>query len=128
MGTLRNDMGAYGGGNFSFTKEAGIPESFDLFQNYPNPFNQHTTIWFTVGGGDNGVGARLSSPIPVELSIYNILGQKVTPLVSKKLPQGIYRKIWDGRDDQGRQVSSGVYFYRLKTRNFHQVKKLVLVR
>ncbi len=64
----------------------------------------------------------------MELSIYNTLGQKVRTLVSGYQPMGSYVRSWDGRDDQGRTVASGIYLYQLAAGSFRQVKKLVLVR
>lgn len=69
-----------------------------------------------------------NSPVRTTLTIYNILGQRVRVLVDGgKLP-GEYRVVWDGKGDSGKLVSSGVYFYRLRSGEFCEMKKLVLLR
>ncbi|MCK4385148.1 MAG: hypothetical protein KAW52_02675 [candidate division Zixibacteria bacterium] len=103
--------------------------SFDLSQNYPNPFNPVTTIRFKVEGG------RSKAPIPITLKVYNILGQLVRILVDKPKRAGSYEAIWDGKDEKGKEVSSGIYFYRLdvrsldlETENYQKTKKMTLVK
>ena len=95
-----------------------FPINFSLSQNYPNPFNPSTTIKYSVG-------AIHESPVQnVNLSIYNILGQKLATLVNKKQPAGIYEVEWDASD-----FSSGVYLYRFEAESgFVQIKKLVLLK
>lgn len=93
------------------------PSVLTLEQNYPNPFNPNTTISY-----------RLSAMKDVELTIYNTNGQKVRTLVNKRLGAGDYTIRWDGRNDSGSEVSSGVYLYRLRTGDFVQTKKMLLVR
>jgi len=89
------------------------PRNFALHQNYPNPFNPMTAI-----------GYQLSVFSQVDLSIYNLLGQKVATLVSARQPAGTYKVDWDASG-----LSSGVYFYRLSTdQGFIQTRKLVLMR
>ena len=93
------------------------PTDFQLFQNYPNPFNPVTTISYTVG-------AHHDVPVLVELSIFNLLGQKVATLVSAKQAAGKYEVQWDASG-----FSSGVYFYQLTTdQGFTETRKLVLLR
>jgi len=93
--------------------QAQKPESFHLSQNYPNPFNPVTTISY-----------QLPAASMIDLSIYNILGQKVATLVSGKQPAGVYKVEWDATG-----LASGVYFYRLSTDNgFMQTRKLILHR
>ena len=82
-------------------EKAGIVETFSLDQNYPNPFNPETTIEFHVPAGYHG---------NVKIKIYNMLGQQVKTIVNKKLPPGTHQFIWDGRNDHGVKVASGVYF------------------
>lgn len=65
---------------------------------------------------------------PVQLRILNVLGQEIKILVDKKQSGGNYRVIWDGRNDQGQIVASGVYIYQLKTMDYSKVKKLVILR
>ena len=89
-----------------------IPEIFKLFQNYPNPFNPSTTIRYQLP-----VSSR------VALSVYNLIGQKVAVLVSKRQPAGSYRVIYNAQNQ-----SSGIYFYKLDAGNFHQVKRMLYVK
>jgi len=107
--------------NSNLVDEAGsilaCKSSSVFLQNYPNPFNNKTIISY-----------QLSNPSHVDLNIYNILGQKIRMLVSKKRPEGVYEVTWDGQNSHGLPVSSGIYFYRLKTKKFVKTKKMVLVR
>jgi hypothetical protein len=97
---------------------------FELFQNYPNPFNSSTAIPFTVHSKQQTVNRSIHTT----LTIYNILGEEVRTLVDENKREGQYQVIWDGKNDKGKEVSSGVYFYILKCGAFHQVKKLVLIK
>jgi hypothetical protein len=95
-----------------------IPEKFELFQNFPNPFNPETTIKFGV--------PKLSK---VKIVIYNSLGQEVRKLTDEVYNPGTYKIIWNGRDDLGLPVASGIYFYRMTTnRNNNFIKKLLLLK
>lgn len=85
--------------------------------NYPNPFNPKTMIEYSLAKGTD-----------VNISIYNVAGQLVRVLVSGKQKADRYNVIWDGRDDSGRSVSSGVYFCRFKTKEAERAKKLILLR
>ncbi len=93
------------------------PLTYKLYQNYPNPFNPETTIRFSIPEDRN-----------VELSVYNIKGQKVCTLVDNKLEKGIHSVIWKGKNNTGKQVSSGIYLYKLKAGNSIAVKKMLLLR
>lgn len=95
----------------------GMPMEIALRQNYPNPFNPVTTINF-----------QLVESAPVELVIYNVLGQKVATLLSREMPAGYHHIQWDGRDEFGRSMASGVYFYSLKTEGFFDQKKMLLLQ
>ncbi len=101
----------------------GLPQDFALSQNYPNPFNSTTVISYQLSG---------IRPHRTTLKVYDILGQVVRTLVDEKQPGGNYRVLWDGRDDSGRKVSSGVYFCRLKVADdrfkVEKTRKMVLVR
>ncbi len=91
---------------------------FSLDQNYPNPFNPATLIRY-----------RLSSVSNVRLIIFNILGQKVATLVNKKQPAGRYSVNWNGINDAGEGVASGIYIYRLETgAGFAQSRKMLLLK
>jgi hypothetical protein len=104
--------------------EVITPEDFELCQNHPNPFNPSTKIPFTVRGSQFVV----RGPIPTTLKIYNILGQKVRILVDEPKRPGSYEVIWDGKDERGKDLSSGIYFYQLKLGEFTQTKRMVLLK
>ena len=95
-----------------------LPSSFALETNFPNPFNPSTTIEYA-----------LPVASPVLLSVYDLLGQKIRVLVSDSNHRAGYHTIaWDGRDDSGRIVGSGLYLYRLKAGDFTQVRKMTLLK
>ncbi len=89
-----------------------IVNTFELEQNYPNPFNPVTAI-----------GYRLAAISNVDLSIYNMLGQKIKTLVSKSQPAGEYKVEWDASD-----FASGIYYYHLIAGEFQSIKKMVLIK
>lgn len=95
-----------------------IPSAFSLDQNYPNPFNPTTNIVF-----------RLPSSADVKLTIYNLLGQRVAVILDNKTQSaGKHTVQWDGRDEAGKRVSSGVYIYRIEARDFTQSRKMLLMK
>ncbi len=94
-----------------------LPEGFNLYQNYPNPFNPSTTISFDM--------AIMSK---ARLTVFDVLGREVRTLVSGQLGAGHYEFIWDGRNDKGNTVSSGIYFYKLKTADYSMQKKMMLIK
>ena len=94
-----------------------VPHSFTLRQNYPNPFNPSTTIAYDLPHAGK-----------VTLSIYNLQGQLVRKLVDAHKSGGSYTAHWNGLDDDGQRVVSGVYLYRLVTQDFVQTRKMVLVQ
>ena len=101
-----------------------LPTSFVLKQNYPNPFNPETQISYTLApttGNNHG-------PIRTDLSIYNLLGQRVVTLVDAVQPAGTYHVVWKGTDSQGNKVASGVYFYRLARGEESQARKMMLLK
>lgn len=91
--------------------------SYALGQNYPNPFNPSTTIHFELPVAEE-----------VALVIYNTRGQSVRQLAKGKFARSAHQVVWDGRDDAGAHVPSGIYIYRLETANFTATRKLALVR
>ena len=93
------------------------PKAFALGQNRPNPFNPTTVIEYV-----------LPESAPVKLEVYNLLGQVVRTLVDGEQVAGRYSVVWDGRDDLGREVATGIYFYRLSAGKFHAVRRMALVR
>lgn len=94
-----------------------LPGSFFLAQNYPNPFNASTIIAF-----------NLPKPAPVVLEIYNLPGQLVRTVVGGGREAGSNQIAWDGLDEGGEEVSSGIYFYRLRAGTWSQTKRLSLLR
>ena len=94
-----------------------VPTEFFLSQNYPNPFNPTTTISY-----------GLPEASHVRIEIYNIMGQKVSNLVDQQQTAGYKQVIWDGKDNSGRSVSSGLYFYRIETKGFDKTKKMLLLK
>lgn len=98
-------------------EEAEVPTEFALKANYPNPFNPETTLEFA-----------LPKTSQVILTIYNLTGQRVRELVHSEYPPGYQRVIWDGRDQFGNPVSSGVYIYTLKAGTFSKTRKMILMR
>jgi hypothetical protein len=101
-----------------------LPYAFTLSQNYPNPFNPSTTIPFTV----HSSRFMVHGPLHTTLTVYNILGQKVRTLLDEEKLPGNYRITWDGKDDKGNQVSSGIYFYQLKAKDFKETRKMSLLK
>ncbi len=85
--------------------------------NYPNPFNPETTISYSVEKAGK-----------VTLEVFNILGQKVKTLVNDSRNAGNHNVVWNGKDDAGRAVSSGVYFYRMKNGNYSKTNKMILMK
>ncbi|MGB8657976.1 MAG: FlgD immunoglobulin-like domain containing protein [Candidatus Zixiibacteriota bacterium] len=98
------------------------PEDFALLQNYPNPFNPTTTIKFKVQGSEFKV------PIPTTLKIYNVLGQRVRTLVDEQKTAGNYEVVWDGKDDRGKELASGIYFCKLTAGSYQKTRKMLLLR
>lgn len=102
-------------GNIQIT---GLPASYSLSQNYPNPFNPFTTIKY-----------QIPEDVHVAISIYNSLGQLVRTLVNEAQSAGEYEVVWDGTDNNGLRVSSGVYIYLMRAGDtFKQTKKLLLIK
>ena len=102
-----------------------------LYQNYPNPFNPSTVISFEVPGTVvEGRGLRSGSggAVSVTLQIFDVNGRLVRTLVSEKLLPGKYSVMWDGRNDRGVMVTTGIYFYRLVTPQSVMTRKMVLIR
>ncbi len=99
----------------------GIPHlpmlSFKVKQNYPNPFSSNTTIEYS-----------LPFSAPVILTVYNILGERVARIIEPMQSKGPHSIVWNGRDENGKKVASGIYFYRLQAGAFSATKKMVLLR
>jgi len=99
--------------NTSIDYPAGeIPDKINFYRNYPNPFNAQTTIQYSLPVVSN-----------VTIDIYDILGRKVETLIDKKRQAGYHQAVWNARD-----ISSGMYFYKIQAGEFSQTKKMVLLK
>ena len=94
-----------------------VPQAFAVHPNYPNPFNSQTAIRYAV-----------PAPGPVELAVYNVLGQRITVLVTEERLAGMHRVLWGGRDASGRPAASGVYLCRLSAGGLVAVRRMLLLR
>ena len=94
-----------------------LPESFHLYSNFPNPFNPTTTI-------------RFATPknTMVNLTVYNMLGQKVAELLNKECNAGIYEAQWNGKNSNGEIVPTGIYLYSIKADGFNKTQKMILMK
>jgi Secretion system C-terminal sorting domain len=102
-------------GQFEYSKEVEveiIPKQYTLYQNYPNPFNPSTTIKFDLPQAEE-----------VNLTVYNILGERIITLVDGLLDAGYHLVVFNGEN-----LASGTYFYRFHTPNFVQIKKMLLLK
>ena len=99
------------------TPDDAVPVHFKLLQNYPNPFNPSTTIEYQI---------PISSH--VVLRIFNVLGQEVRTLVNGNQSAGSYSAVWNGKDSFGKEVAGGIYFFQMRTKDFVQTKKLLLLK
>ncbi|MCZ6899178.1 MAG: T9SS type A sorting domain-containing protein, partial [Bacteroidetes bacterium] len=107
-------------GSFNLSNVLSVklfPENPQLAQNYPNPFNSNTTIQYQIPEDSN-----------VRLLVYNLSGQRITTLVNQQQTAGSHSVQWGGKDDDGRQVASGIYLYKIKAGDFAQRKKLILLK
>ena len=94
-----------------------VPSMFRLLQNYPNPFNPTTTIHYTLPGASD-----------VKIQIFNSVGQLIRNLEQKSQQPGGNQVIWDGRNDQGQPVPSGLYYYQIVSDGFKEVRKMTLLK
>ena len=102
---------------FKNTTDKVIPQNFKLYQNYPNPFNSITTII-----------VDLPDPANLDIKVYNILGQEIKTIFSGDRLQGQYRFFWNGTDNYGSRVSSGVYIYRVTTQSNTASQKMMYIQ
>ncbi|MCK4595848.1 T9SS type A sorting domain-containing protein, partial [candidate division WOR-3 bacterium] len=110
--------------NLLFGIEESSSKSFDfLLQSYPNPFSAKTVIRYSlpVTCGDY-------TKYDIQLAIYDISGRLVKSLVEGEKRTGYYTAEWDGRDDRGKKVTSGIYFYRLEAGDYKAARKLIILR
>jgi len=114
--------------------QGSLPAVFSLSQNYPNPFNPTTVIRYSLPvdrqgqSGNGGARARTTSTSYVSLKVYNILGQEVRTLVDEEQAPGNYSVRWDGRDNAGRELTSGIYIYRIQAGDFAQTRRMILLK
>lgn len=94
-----------------------VQQAFSLGQNWPNPFNASTTISYVLPGS-----------MDISLKVYDLLGREVAMLAEGHRKAGPHQVFWEGTDKEGRQVSSGVYFYRLQAEGFQETKCMTLLR
>jgi hypothetical protein len=94
-----------------------LPSSYSLDQNYPNPFNPSTMINYTLPKAGN-----------VQIKIFDSLGREVRSLINEEKNAGKYNVMWDAKDNYGRKISSGIYFYTITSGDFVQTKKMVLMK
>ncbi len=100
-----------------YVTKSAIPTVFSLHQNSPNPFNPTTSIKYDMPkAGD------------VQIAVFNVLGQRVTDLINGYQEAGSHEVVWNGKDDGGSSVASGIYFYRIKTSEFSDTKKMLLLK
>lgn len=103
--------------NVDFARLSSLPGEYELDQNIPNPFNPSTVI-----------GYRIPEAGPVRLAIYNLLGQEVRVLVDRHMEAGSFTATWDGKDEMGRQVSSGIYLYRIQAADFSASRRMLFLK
>ncbi|MBN2012676.1 T9SS type A sorting domain-containing protein [candidate division KSB1 bacterium] len=99
------------------TDNGTLPTEFKLYNNYPNPFNPSTQIVFDI-----------PKAADVQLAVYNVMGQKIRTLVTGNQAAGQYKTTWDGMNDQGLAVASGVYFYRIQAGDYVKSHKMMFVK
>ena len=96
---------------------ADIPADYNLFQNYPNPFNPSTTIRYSI-----------VEPGNVSIKIYDILGREIKTLVNQVKIAGTYSSTWNGDNNFGNKVSSGIYLYRMEAGLFIETRKMIFLK
>ena len=112
-----SEMVSFSTTNLGVIAQDGIPVKYNLSQNYPNPFNPSTRISFD-----------LVEPGQATLIIYNLLGKRINILINRAMDAGHHRVEWNGLDMSGQPVSSGVYFYELRSEKYTARKKMLLLR
>lgn len=112
-----NNLISLGFEELTSVEDDGIIAIDELYQNYPNPFNPSTTIRF-----------NLKEDAQINLEIYNVKGQKVRSLYQGKATQGVNEIVWTGKDDFGRDATSGIYFFKLTSPSYNRMKKMILLK
>jgi len=115
--TLTVDVTGVGTISTSASVAEGLPREFSVSPNYPNPFNPTTTIKYD-----------LPAAGPVELVVYSLLGGRVRTLISREMEAGYHQVEWDGRNDSGVPVTSGVYLYRFRAGDYLMIRKMILLK
>ncbi len=113
------DMGCfeYGMSTDVKTDKPVLATKYVLAQNFPNPFNPTTRIQFSVPATEN-----------VSLKVYDVLGNEIATLINEEKASGTYNVVWNGADNFGRKVTSGIYFYQLKTPNYSETRKMIMMK
>jgi flagellar hook assembly protein FlgD len=96
-----------------------------LEQNYPNPFGESHSLR---SNPQTSIRYRLNKDADISLTIYNVSGQKIRTLTRERKTAGEFMVSWDGTDDAGQPVNSGVYYYRIQSENFQQTRQMLFVR
>lgn len=107
--------------------EGRLPAVFTLSQNYPNPFNPRTTITFTIQA-DEKSGAEGEERDRIHLEVFDLRGHRMKVLVDGTLLPGTHTVVWDGRDERGMPVSSGVYLYELRCGSYRALRKMSVMK
>jgi hypothetical protein len=117
-------------GSFEYSKEvivelSTVPDKYSLSQNHPNPFNPSTKIKFVI---PSVIASEAKQSKLVSLKVYDVLGNEVATLVNEELSPGEYEVTFNSRSGEARNLTSGIYFYTLKTGSFAQTKKMILLK
>jgi len=124
LGTFDLDEQSAGQSGASTALTVALPKAFSLEQNYPNPFNPSTTISFGVPQPETGGSGALR----VRLAVYDLRGALVRTLLDRELEPGFHSVVWDGHDNRGRNLPSGVYFCRLVSTQATFTRKMILLK
>jgi GH18 family chitinase len=111
------ELRVFRSGTTDVTSTEITPNEFKLAQNYPNPFNPSTTIQF-----------QMPSMSHVTIAVFNVLGQKIRTLVDRVVAQGSAHTTWDGKDESGNHVTSGIYLYKMQSGNYLATRKMVFAK
>jgi hypothetical protein len=115
--TLRVYVWGYGELVTGISEVLGVPKTFAVSPNYPNPFNPTTSIKY-----------QLPQSSDVRLVIYNVLGQRVRTLLNNQIEAGYHEVVWDGLNDYGNQLGSGIYIYRFEAGDYSRVQKMIMMK
>ena len=113
----KRTRGASNGTSTAVQDQPSVATEYALHQNFPNPFNPSTVITFAIPRQEQ-----------VQLTVYNAIGQRIRTLINSQRPAGSHTVVWDGKDNLGREVASGTYFYELVAGTFSKSARMLLVR